>query len=526
MIRFLHFITAIVCCAVVFLGPTIAMAHPLGNFTVNHYSRLEPSGDGVRIRYVLDMAEIPTLQETPRIDRDGDGRIDAAERDAYAAVRAEAIRRNLQLTLNGTVAPIRRLSQVMSLLEGQGGLSTLRLEAEYFADLITNGSEQIQATYRDDDEPSRIGWREIVVRSGAARTEVRSTSVPDHDVSNELSSYPDGLLNSPLNVRDARFVFVPGPATIGSDPVTRLSEGRRTFGRARSAVTGLVALDEVTPWTVLLSLVLATLFGAQHALTPGHGKTVVAAYLVGARGTARHALFLGATVTATHTLGVFALGFVTLFLSQYILPERLYPILEVVSGLLVVGIGGWLFMGRLRGALANWHSSPTRGMDKHEDSHSHGHHHPHEHEHGQGHGHSHDHEHQHTHHGTTHSHGGVEHNHMPPGADGSRVTWRSLLILGVSGGLLPCPTALVLLLGAISLNRVAFGLVLTLFFSLGLAGVLVGIGLLLVYARPLLQRLSLPAGRFTRLIPVGSAMVITLAGVAITVAALPGVLAL
>jgi ABC-type nickel/cobalt efflux system permease component RcnA len=114
---------------------------------------------------------------------------------------------------------------------------------------------------------------------------------------------------------------------------------------------------------------------------------------------------------------------------------------------------------------------------------------------------------------------------LPPGADGRPVTWRSLLALGVSGGLLPCPSALVVLLGAIALHRVAFGLLLIVAFSLGLAGVLVGIGLLLVLARGLLQRLSLGGGGLaTRYLPVASAFVVLVAGLFITLQAVPRLL--
>jgi ABC-type nickel/cobalt efflux system permease component RcnA len=260
--------------------------------------------------------------------------------------------------------------------------------------------------------------------------------------------------------------------------------------------------------------VTALVLGALHALSPGHGKTVVAAYLVGSRGTARHALFLGATVTATHTAGVYALGLVTLLLSEYVLPERLYPILEVASGLLVVGIGGWLFASRVRDALARsnapvpalvsvpGHSyTPTFGSRRHDHAHNHGHGHVQE---------------------LVHSHGGSTHSHRPPGADGRPVTWRSLLALGVSGGLLPCPSALVVLLSAIALHRVAFGLLLIVAFSLGLAGVLVGIGLVVVYAQGVLGRVGVGGGLATRLLPLASAFLIMVAGLVITVQAVPG----
>ena len=135
-----------------------------------------------------------------------------------------------------------------------------------------------------------------------------------------------------------------------------------------------------------------------------------------------------------------------------------------------------------------------------------------------------DHSHEHSHESLTHSHGGSTHSHLPPGAGGQPVTWRALLALGVSGGLLPCPSALVVMLSAIALHRVAFGLLLIVSFSLGLAGVLVGIGLLLVYARDHLQRLSLGGGLATHYAPVVSAFVVLVAGLLITVQALPRLL--
>jgi ABC-type nickel/cobalt efflux system permease component RcnA len=232
---------------------------------------------------------------------------------------------------------------------------------------------------------------------------------------------------------------------------------------------------------MLMSLAVAMVLGALHALSPGHGKTVVAAYLVGARGTARHALFLGAIVTATHTVGVYALGLVTLALSQYVLPEQLYPVLQVASGLLVVGMGAALLLSRLQG---------TR--------------------------------HAHPHGGATHSHGGRSHGHPPGATVGPTASWRGLLALGVSGGLLPCPSALVVLLTAIALHRVAFGLLLIVAFSMGLAVVLVGIGLLLVYARAFfIQRVRFGEGLAARWLPVASALAIMAMGLAITLQALP-----
>ena len=241
------------------------------------------------------------------------------------------------------------------------------------------------------------------------------------------------------------------------------------------------------PWTILTSLLIAAILGGLHAFTPGHGKTVVGAYLVGSRGTARHALLLGLIVTATHTLGVYLLGLGTLAASAWIVPERLFPWISVISGLLVVAVGASLATSRFRAAA--------------------GHHHHHHH-------HAHDHDHDHHQHHHDHDHG---HAHLPP--PGTPITIRSLVALGVSGGLLPCPSALVVMLGAIALGRVAFGLALIVGFSVGLASVLTAIGVVLVYARGLLERLPLD-GRFARYAPVASALVISLAGIAVVVEAL------
>jgi nickel/cobalt transporter (NicO) family protein len=230
----------------------------------------------------------------------------------------------------------------------------------------------------------------------------------------------------------------------------------------------------------------AFFWGAAHALTPGHGKAVVAAYLIGARGTARHAGILGLTVTLTHTAGVFVLGAVTLYLSRYILPEVLYPWLSAASGLLVLLIGLVLLYRHL-----DKRPPDGRARHTHAGEHSHAHH--------------------------THSHDGYTHAHLP--ADDSRITWRGLMVLGVSGGLVPCPAALVLLLGAISLDRLGFGMVLVLAFSAGLAVVLTGIGLLMIYARKLFERFSFET-RVPRLLPIVSASIITLAGVGIALGAL------
>jgi nickel/cobalt transporter (NicO) family protein len=265
------------------------------------------------------------------------------------------------------------------------------------------------------------------------------------------------------------------------------------------ALTRLLHQQQITPWMIAAAIGIAFVLGAAHALTPGHGKTIVAAYLVGSRGTLKHAAFLGAMVTFTHTVSVFLLGLATLFLFQYVVPQKVTQVLGAISGLSIVAIGGWMLYKRLR------NTGHTHSHD-HEHSHDHDHVHAHEH-HRHDHGHEHTHEHAHSH---EHSHGPGGHTHMP-----DEISWSGLVALGVSGGLVPCESALVLLLTAIALRRVGLGLVLLISFSLGLALVLMAIGVLVIYAKNLLPSGS--AGNpFFRWMPVASAAVVMLLGVVMT----------
>lgn len=266
----------------------------------------------------------------------------------------------------------------------------------------------------------------------------------------------------------------------------------------------------------LLSLAGAFLWGALHSMSPGHGKTLVGAYLIGERATPLHAVFLAMTTTITHTLGVFALGFVTLFAARYILPEQLYPWLSLVSGSMVVVIGLNLLWQRWK----RWQRSSKAGSqqlakasvmsshhhDDHHHNHDHGHHHDHDH------GHHHNHGHHHSHDG--HSHGNHTHSHLPA-AVGEEVTWRRLWLLGLSAGLVPCPAALVLLLGAIAIGNPFSGLVLVLVFSLGLSVVLTALGLILVYAKQMFKQLPAPKRAIIEWLPTASACGIVVIGAGI-----------
>jgi len=260
----------------------------------------------------------------------------------------------------------------------------------------------------------------------------------------------------------------------------------------RNSLTELMATNEWGIGILLITAAVAIGLGAVHALEPGHGKTVVAAYLVGSRGTAGHAFLLGLIVTASHTAGVYLLGAVTLYASRYILPERLYPWLGVLSGVMIAALGGFLFLRRYAG-----------------EPHPHSHEYPHRHDHVH-----HDDlaSHSHTEHDRTHSH-----HHQTPSAG---VSARELLALGVTGGIVPCPAALVVLLSAVSLHRVGFGLLLIVAFSVGLAAVLIAIGLLMVYARRLMSRFRGDGPLLTRWLPLTSSAVITVFGVSIAIQAL------
>ena len=463
------------------LVPAPASAHPLGNFTINRYSRLEFAEDSVRVVYVLDFAEIPTFQQLELLDTDGDTTVTEAEAQRYLDEIVPMLVDGLRLVVGDDVLPLAIEDRRLELLPGQGGLQVLRLDATFTSALPDGWADDGFGGYTDRNYQDRLGWREVVVQGGVG-VAIEGSSAPETDISNELRVYPEDTLSSPLDVSEATFTLVPGEgapasrAETAGDAAVRVQD-ETNGGRATDRVANLITKEQTLP-VFLVSLLLAFFWGAVHALSPGHGKTVVAAYLVGARGTARHAAFLGLTVTLTHTAGVFALGLVTLYLSRYILPEDLYPWLSVASGLLVVAIGVTLIWSRLRAKPA------------------------------------HDHTHEHADGPLVHSHGGRTHSHLPPGADGGRVTWRSLLALGVSGGLIPCPSALVLLLGAISLDRLELGMILVVAFSFGLAAVLTAIGLLLVHARRYFERASLMPC-IPRLLPVASAFAVSIAGLAI-----------
>jgi nickel/cobalt exporter len=445
--------------ALVVLGslivPAVASAHPLGNFTINHYAGVEVAGSRIYVKYALDVAEIPTYQ---------------LGHELRAMRYPERLARELELTVDGERARLTVASRRISTHPGAGGLPVLRLDIVYVSDRTGDS-----VAFSDHAFADRIGWREItlIARDGA---KVRISTVPTTSESEELHAYPKNLLRSPLDVQSASASVTPGarpgaPPSLSTRPAAEHKGGR---------FEALINQGDLSFGVLLLSFLVAAFWGAAHALTPGHGKALVAAYLVGTRGRPRHAFLLGGTVTLAHTAGVFALGFVTLGLSQFIVPERLYPWLTLASGVLVVIVGASVLRQRLRGREVHHH-------------HHHDHHHS-----------DHDHDHAHHHH------------------DDEALTSKGILGVGIAAGILPCPSALVVLLSAIALHRVGLGLALIVAFSFGLAATITGIGLVAVLARRAFSRMSLD-GRLVRTLPALSAALIMIVGVVITAKAVPGV---
>ena len=453
--------------AAVLSAPATAIAHPLGNFTVNRYAGIELTPDEVRIDYVLDLAEIPTVQVRPEIDADADGTVTDAERAAWAARTAPTLLANLTLTVDGRPVPLDVVSSSMRFRPGQGGLDILRLEATFAGPVASTG----ELAFADANFADRIGWAEVTA-AGADGTAVAGSSVPARSVSNALLSYPQDLLSSPLDVHEATLSFHPGTSAPAAASTEAPASG------ARPDVTGgaFAGLVGRTGPFMLVALLLAFGFGALHALGPGHGKTLMAAYLVGAGGRARHAVAVGGSVAVMHTASVLALGFVVLTLTEVFAPERVYPWLGLASGLIAFGLGASLLVARL-GSWSGGRSDPE-------------HHHPHE-------------------------DGSTAHGHAHPHPVPSRpLSRKSLTALAVAGGMLPSPTALVVLLAAVALDRIAYGLALIGAFSIGLATALVVVGLIALRARDVVAgRMS---GRTARLVPVLSAASIALLGLVLT----------
>jgi nickel/cobalt transporter (NicO) family protein len=537
---------AIACGLLLTTAPAVS-AHPLGNFTINQYSGLRIGSDAVLIDIVVDMAEIPTFQLRNTIDSNRDGVVDDGESAAWHQQRCATEAGAVELNADGHAIAVEATPDgKVSFGAGQADLPTLRLECSLRAPLAATSVERT-ITYRNNNFDGRLGWREIVAVGDGAT--LKESDVPAVSTTSRLTTYPSNLLSSPLDQRLATMrVVTDGTAAAPVEASPAAVARPRGVDRATRAFTDLVGRQKLTLWFGLLAIGLAIVLGGIHAMAPGHGKTVLAAYIVGQHGSVRQAATIGATVTITHTAGVMALGLL-LTSSAAIAPERLYPWLGLLSGLLVVGIG--VTLGRRAIRMRRWlqesplvaaqpepekvlvaaghhdhHDHDHHDHDSHDHDHGHHGHHDHHDDHDHGHDDHHDHGygHGHGHHdvapvvAAAHSHGGRMHTHAP--IDPS-LGWHNLITVGFAGGLVPSPSALVVLLGAIALGRTWFGLLLVVAYGIGMAATLTGVGLLLVRARKLFDRRLLSGrrtatiARLSTVLPLISAVVIFGAGLAL-----------
>jgi ABC-type nickel/cobalt efflux system permease component RcnA len=445
-----------------------AWAHPMGNFSVSHYTKLQTTVRGIEVEYALDLAEIPTFEllRAWKLERDAP----RVELENRASEQGREWLRHLTFVVNGKAAAARFDSAQLVIADGAGNLPILRITTRAH---VPAAGGKLQ--YKDGNFPARAGWKEIVIGSG-------------RDITHGLTQYPsDPTVAPPQDLRAEIKWKVAEPVIAAAAPAPVVSQApppiavRTAPARMGAVVRGdflskLLHEQKITPWMMLVAILSSFVLGAGHALTPGHGKTIVAAYLVGSRGTLKHAAFLGAMVTFTHTIAVFVLGVAVLFLFRYVVPEQVTVWLGAVSGLSIVAVGAWMFYKRLRHARA----------------------------------HAHHHHHHHHHHGHSHSHSPVP----------EELSWGGLAALGASGGLVPCESALVLLLGAIALGRTGFGLLLLVSFSLGLAVVLMAIGGIVLYAKNLLPARKAGGSAFFRWVAVASPAVVTIVGLIMTAVSL------
>ena len=436
----------------VLLMPVIAEAHPLGNFTINTYDGLRVTARALEIDHVIDMAEIPTFQQRTQIDTDHNGTVSTSEESAYATAACATVARDLKATVDGSALAVVEKASEVSFPPGAGGLPAMRVTCSLEGSL---SSSPHRLSFEDPTYSDHIGWHEITAIGD--RTTLAGANVPTTSISARLTRYPQDLLRSPLDVRRATFSSKPGgpaAAVDGSNTTVKQTRGVDALTRA---FTDLVASHKASVPFAILALLIAVVLGGMHALAPGHGKTVMAAYVVGRRGSARQSALIAATVTATHTIGVVLIGIV-LTVSRALAPERVYPWLGFASGLLLMGIGVTMVRARMRARA-------------------------------------------HTH----------DHSHEP-----APVGTRGLLAMGFVGGMVPSPSALIVLLGAIALGRLWFGILLIAAYGAGMGATLAGAGLLLVKVRARLERNPSKgwARRATSLVPILAACVVLLLGIA------------
>lgn len=486
--------------------PAATSAHPLGNYTINHHHALVVGPDRIAVDSVIDMAEIPTFAERRRLDLDGDGEISPSELERGRIDGCEALADDLDLRLAGSRLSPSLVAAGLSFPSGAGGLPTLRLVCEYVAIAPGGITEASTVTFTDEAYPERLGWREVVAVGDRMTLRAVDGAQLEASRSNRLTAYPTDLLADPLDVRRVALKAVPGgplrppvdypdawPLGAGQagGPSAEGPPAGAVPGDSGEAIPGIFRSAELSPLLVLLSVLLAAGLGAGHALTPGHGKTLMAAALIGARGTVRQAVGLGLSVAVSHTIGILALAILVAGADAVLPADLVVRILPLVAaaGFVVVGVAmsvGEVRRWRARRRSAHEHGvAPASGLAHTHDEHGHTS------EHGHGHGHEHRHEHE---------------PRRPPG-------WRGLATIGLVGGLIPSTNALLILLAALAAGRAAYGIVLVGAFGLGMAAVLAGLGAAVVIFRDRMDRPAVPAlvGRLAAAAPLaGSAAVLVI----------------
>jgi len=468
-------------------------AHPLGNFSVNQAVGLDLYPDRITVTAIVDLAELPTLQERPAVDANGDGKVSAAESAAYNARVCNAMAEAVALRAGGHRVRWSVRPAGFGYRPGSAGLHTSLISCAFqaAADLTRPATVDLVNGYQAD----RIGWREITAVGHGVH--IVNPPVPVRSVSDSLRSYPTDLLGSPLDQRSAQLQVEPGdgPSAGATIHVSRGDPVSRWVAEADRALERLVG-GHLTPLVGALAVLLALLLGAAHAALPGHGKTVMAAYIAGRRGRPRDAVTVGAIVTLTHTGGVLVLGLL-LTATTGLAGEVVLSWLGIASGVLVAAVGVAMLVGVLR----------TRAP-----VYDHGHSHDHDH-----HGHSHGHD----HHGHSHGHDHHGHPHSHPPHQGRRL---SLVGMGIAGGLVPSPSALIVLLGAVGLGRTAFGVLLVLAYGVGMAAMLTAAGLVLVRIRDRwTSRPRRTLARLAALAPTGTAALVLCVGLGLAGRAALGV---
>ncbi|WDV50611.1 nickel transporter [Streptomyces coeruleorubidus] len=516
-------------CALTLLPAGAASAHPLGNFTVNRYDGLVAAPGELRVHHVEDLAEIPATQAGPDIERLG---ITLWARERCAAAAADS-----RLTVDGRGTPLTAERSHARVRPGQAGLDTLRVECELTAPLPsgTSDEETVSLGFRGAGASSGPGWREITARGD--RMTLTGSDVPEKSISAELTRYPEELLSSPADTAAAALRVRPGGAALAEEEsdAPAASVLPRGADRWTRALDDLVARHDLTAGFAALALLIAVVLGAMHALAPGHGKTIMAATAAARGGQARmkDVLPMAASVTVTHTLGVVALGL--LVTAGSAAAPSVIAWLGVASGILVTLAGASLVRRALRSRAHPHHHGPGGHTHTHDDeSHGHGHthahdhhhhdhdhrHHDHDHRHHDHRHHDHDHPHDHARphshpHTVEHTHGGFTHSH--PVAP----TLRGTILMGFAGGLVPSPSAVVVLVGAAALGQAWFGLLLVVAYGVGLALTLTAAGYAVVKAGSGMTRLLDRRPRWTagpmaalvrRTAPLGSALAVVVLG--------------